>query len=364
MNKKINNYIIFGYTKILLNAILLFICLGVILNLFEEIEFFKNTDAHLILPLILTFSYIPNLVFINLMPFIIFLSAMYYFISIKQKNNELLTLKVFGYSNFKIISIVSVVAFLFGLSILVIINPITSNMVKFYEQTKSNYSRDTDHLVTINRNGVWIKETQQNQLILINAQRLENNFLIDVSLDILSEDHVLLKRIEAKKADVTENLWKLDQSKVYDFTNTVKGKFESVDTIEFNSFYNLVKLNSLYKNLDTISFLDIIIEYRELIVRGYEKSTISEKINTFLALPFFLVLMIFLASIFTINNRNINNINYTLIAVLSCAIIYYMKDVSFALGKSNRLSPEMSVWIPIIIISLFNLVGLLQINEK
>ena len=99
-------------------------------------------------------------------------------------------------------------------------------------------------------------------------------------------------------------------------------------------------------------------------MRGYEKSTISEKINTFLALPFFLVLMIFLASIFTINNRNINNINYTLIAVLSCAIIYYMKDVSFALGKSNRLSPEMSVWIPIIIISLFNLVGLLQINEK
>ena len=62
---------------------------------------------------------------------------MYYFISIKQKNNELLTLKVFGYSNLKIISIVSVVAFLFGLSILVIINPITSNMVKFYEQTKS-----------------------------------------------------------------------------------------------------------------------------------------------------------------------------------------------------------------------------------
>ena len=81
------------------------------------------------------------------------------------------TLKVFGYSNLKIISIVSVVAFLFGLLILVIINPITSNMVKFYEQTKSNYSRDTDHLVTINRNGVWIKETQQNKLILINAQK-------------------------------------------------------------------------------------------------------------------------------------------------------------------------------------------------
>ena len=31
-------------------------------------------------------------------------------------------------------------------------------MAKYYELTKSNYSRDIDHLVTFNRNGLWIKE--------------------------------------------------------------------------------------------------------------------------------------------------------------------------------------------------------------
>ena len=31
-------------------------------------------------------------------------------------------------------------------------------MSKYYEQTKSNYSRDIDHLVTFNKNGLWIKE--------------------------------------------------------------------------------------------------------------------------------------------------------------------------------------------------------------
>ena len=30
--------------------------------------------------------------------------------------------------------------------------------------------------------------------------------------------------------------------------------------------------------------------------------------------------------------------------VISCAIIYYMKDLSVALGKSDRISPEISVW--------------------
>ena len=42
MNKILNNYLVFNYLKIVLNTILIFLCLGVILNLFEEIEFFKN----------------------------------------------------------------------------------------------------------------------------------------------------------------------------------------------------------------------------------------------------------------------------------------------------------------------------------
>ena len=74
--------------------------------------------------------------------------------------------------------------------------------------------------------------------------------------------------------------------------------------------------------------------------------------------------MTVLAAIFTINKRNSNNINYLMIAVLTCAIIYYMKDLSVALGKSDGISPEISVWIPIIIIGLINSIGLLQINEN
>ena len=140
MNNKINNYLIFNYFKVLLNALLISFCIGLILNLFEEVEFFKNSGESLLLPIILTLSYIPNLIFINLMPFIIFISAMWFFISIKQ-NNELLTLKVFGYSNVKIIGLVAALSFLWGLIVLIVVNPVTSDMVKFYEKTKSNYSK-------------------------------------------------------------------------------------------------------------------------------------------------------------------------------------------------------------------------------
>ena len=114
MNNKLNNYLIINYSKVLLNAIFISFCLGLILNLFEEVEFFKNSGESLYLPFILTLAYIPNLIFINLMPFIIFISAMWFFISIKQ-NNELLTLKIFGYSNVKVISLVCLISFFWGL---------------------------------------------------------------------------------------------------------------------------------------------------------------------------------------------------------------------------------------------------------
>ena len=90
-------------------------------------------------------------------------------------------------------------------------------MVKYYEQTKSNYSKDTDHLVTINRNGVWIKEKQNSDLVIINADKLENNFLLDISINIISEENLIQKRIEAKKANVVDNLWILENPKIFKF---------------------------------------------------------------------------------------------------------------------------------------------------
>ena len=94
MNKILNNYLIFNYLKIVLNTILIFLCLGVILNLFEEINFLKNFKWGFSLPIFVTLLYLPNLI-LKLAPFLIFISAMWYFRSINI-NKDLLSLKILG----------------------------------------------------------------------------------------------------------------------------------------------------------------------------------------------------------------------------------------------------------------------------
>ena len=106
---------------------------------------FKNLNVSLFIPLILTSIYIPSLL-IKILPFIIFISSMWFMLSIKH-NKDLLSIKIFGYSNIKIFFILAISAFLIGWIVLIIVNPITSKMSKYYEQIKSNYSRDIDHLI-------------------------------------------------------------------------------------------------------------------------------------------------------------------------------------------------------------------------
>ena len=91
----------------------------------------------------------------------------------------------------------------------------------------------------------------------------------------------------------------------------------------------------------------------------------SEKIHTFIAIPFFLFLMVVLASIFTIGNVDSKqNYYYIIISILTSVIIYYFKDLSIALGQTNQINLILSVWMPLIAITLFCSIGIIQINEK
>ena len=152
MNNLILNYILKNFVKNFFIVTIIFYCFGVILNLFEEVEFFKNTDVNIFIPLLLTSIFVPSLI-IKLLPFIIFISSIWFMLKFRN-SKDLLTLKMYGYSNIKIFFILAFTSFVLGWLILFFINPVTSSLVKYYEKTKSNYARDIDHLVTFNRNGL------------------------------------------------------------------------------------------------------------------------------------------------------------------------------------------------------------------
>jgi lipopolysaccharide export system permease protein len=335
---------------------------GIILNLFEEIEFFKNINVSIITPLILTSIFVPSMI-INLLPFIIFISSMWFMVKIRN-NKDLLILKVYGYSNVKIFFILAITSFLIGWIILIFINPITSSMVKYYENTKSKYARDIDHLVTFNKNGLWIKENHNDNDRIITASKPDGTNLTDIIIFQFDNQFVLQKKIFAKNADITNNDWVMSDVIVFEKKDNLFKK-KKINNYKFYSNYNYEKIINLFNNSNTMSFVDLAFNYQRLLNDGYNKQFLNKSLHSLLVLPFFLFLMTALAAILTLHSlKKSENITFVILSLVICVLIYYLKDLSIALGTTDRMPLTLSIWVPIITLSIFTIVGLLQINEK
>jgi len=56
-------YFFFEYSKSVLNVTLMFLALGIVLNLFEEVYFFKDHAVGFLLPVTLTFLKVPSMIY-------------------------------------------------------------------------------------------------------------------------------------------------------------------------------------------------------------------------------------------------------------------------------------------------------------
>ena len=362
MSKILFNYLLKNFFKTFFVVVAVFYCFGVILNLFEEIEFFKNTEVSLFLPLILTCLLIPGML-IKILPFIIFISSMWFMLKIRN-NRDLLTLKVFGYSNLKIFLILALTSFLIGWIILLIVNPMTSSMAKYYEKTKSNYSRDIDHLVTFNNNGLWIKENLKNGFRIISADKPEGDNLINTTIFHLDNNSNLVEKITSKKTNIKNNNWNLNDVVIFKPSDGIL-ETKKLDQYNISSIYTYEKITSLFKNFDTMSFVDLMINYNVLLKNGYNKTFLNQSLHTLLSLPFFLLMMTAIASILTMNTlKKSDNLKFITIGLIVSVLVFYFKDLSLALGQTDRIPLILAVWAPVLALSLFALIGVLQINEK
>ena len=49
---------------------------------------------------------------------------------------------------------------------------------------------------------------------------------------------------------------------------------------------------------------------------------------------------------------------------MTCVLTFYLKDLSLALGQTDRITIILAVWNPILALTLFTFIGVFQINEN
>ena len=364
MLKSINRYIINEYIKSLFVVIAVMLSIILLINLLDEFNFFKSKkDLKFIFFIIFTILKIPNLL-INLFPFIILFGGIVFYLKI-YNHNEVISLRVMGYSNIQIILIPALTSFIIGYIIVFLIVPFSSSMLRYYESLRSEYN-ETKNLVFVNETGIWILDKNEKEKNIIRIEKISKDFSVVNQITIYNYDtsNNFIKRIDATEGFIKDKNWQLN--KVYIISTNKKNNNENyLNNYNYTSNVNISELKNVYKNTDTTSLLDINKEMAILEDKGYSNIDLRIRYQKLISFPIYLLAMSILSGLMIINlGATSNYLKYGSYGVIISVMIYFLNDLSITIAKSGIISVDFSVWIPIFLIILINLVGITQVNAK
>lgn len=359
MIKTYQSYLIKSFSKIFLYVFFIFLFLTVILNIFEEVSFFKNSDVSLLFPLYMTLLNTPSVIY-ETFPFIFFIATQFFFIRLLDKE-ELEIFKKISLSNSKLILIISSFSLIISILIIIIFYNLSSNFKFIYLDIKNKYSKDNKYLAVVTENGLWIRDEIENKINIINAESLDDKILKNVSINQFSQDYEIIANITASKIDIQNNIWVIKKGKFSENNSSLQVK----ENYLFKTNFNANQISKLFSDLSSLNFVELNKIRKNYEKIGYTISSINVHIHKLISYPFYLTIMTILGSIVMLNiKRNKSKIFHIILGTLFSVLIYYISYFSGLLGQNDKLPLILSIWLPLLIISLFCFVGLIKINEK
>jgi len=356
--KTYTKFLINGFIKSFINVFLTMLSLVFILNILKEIEFLNNKEVNSFYPIYLSIMNSPSIIF-EMFPFIFLIGTQLFFLKLFN-NDEINIFKYSGLKNIKIINILGLISFFIGILTITVFYSLSSNLQHYYIQVKNQFSDDKIYLTVINKNGLWIKDVVNKQTSIINSSKIDNNFLSNTFISTFDEDFNLIKSLKSDKIDIKDNNWL-----IYDVTIFEDNMSKKKDLIEFKSNFNQKRIESLFSNLSSLSLLKLIdlrSNYKSL---NYSTVDVDMQIYKVASYPFFLVIMTILGSIIMLNTKKSSNKIIKIVIGLFCSVvIYYINNFFNVLGSTEKIPLMVSIWTPIIFLSLLNLIMLININEK
>jgi lipopolysaccharide export system permease protein len=300
----------------------------------------------------------PSIIF-EMFPFIFLISTQFFFLKLFE-SDQINIFKYSGLKNMKIINILSLVSFFIGILTITVFYSFSSNLQYYYLQVKNQFSEDKLYLAVINKNGLWMKDVVNNQTSIINSSKIDTNFLTNTFITTFDKSFNLVRSIKSDRIDIKDNVWLIYNATIFKDNTSEKSKL-----VKFKSNFNQKRIESLFSNLSSLSLLKLIDLRQNYKSLNYSTVDVDMQIYKVATYPLFLAIMTILSSIIMLNTKKSSSkILRIVIGLFFSVVIYYINNFFNVMGSTEKLPLIISIWTPIIFLSLVNLVMLVNINDK
>ena len=311
-----------SFRYVLINQILI-LFLIIFINLIELSRVIEKENQSLLNYIYLSFLKIPSIVN-ETSPFVVIVSTAFLFRYL-IKNNELISMRNIGFSIFDIFLPISIGVFIYGLLILVLVNPITAISEIKYNKYLNNQNENM-YSIKFSKNNLWIKNKNNDDgIYYINIKNFDIKQMFARDIEILSIQKEKKEFFQSDYGIIQNKQFLLYKVNRFDILNDIYLNHDKL-LLDLNfSKESILSSNINYKNIPYYNYLNHINTMKKF---NLYSSAVGLFYFSELLKPIFMILLSFVVMSFSAKyRRNDSFFKILFYAVLIGFAFYILREV-------------------------------------
>ncbi|NQV22139.1 MAG: LPS export ABC transporter permease LptG [Rhodospirillales bacterium] len=297
------------------------------------------------------------------LPFAALFGAMWTFAKL-TRTHELVVARAAGVSVWQFLTPPILLALVIGTVAVTVFDPVASIMISRYEHLESKHLHGRPSLLAISSSGLWMRQVDDSGQSVIHAARLAQQEpeleLEDVIIFLYEGTDKFTGRIDADRARLMDGYWLLNKA-------TLTGPnvdAERRDTHLLKTSLTAARIQESFAPPETMSFWALPRFIRVLEAAGF--SALKHRLHWYslLSSPLLICAMVLIAATFSLRMTRRGKTGLMVAGgVMVGFVLYFLSDLTYALGLSGSIPPVLAAWTPTGVSLLLGISMLLHLED-
>lgn len=297
----------------------------------------------------------------EILPFVILFGAMFAYIRL-TRTHELVVSRTAGVSVWQFLLPSLTIALALGSFAVTVFSPLASVTTARFEQLETTFLRGQSSRLAVSSGGLWLREGDSGRRSVVHAGRVAAHGaeLGDVIVFRFERNDRFVERVDAETAVLADGYWDMANVSIARPDATV----EAHDRLRMPTELTVERIQNSFAPPETMSFWELpgFIETMERV--GFSATRHEIYWHALLSTPLLLAAMVLVAAAFSLRLTRRGKIAPFVVAGLGCGfLLYFLSDVSLALGMSGKLPPALSAWAPAAIFAMIGGAALFHLED-
>jgi lipopolysaccharide export system permease protein len=344
----------------------IFLGIFILLDMVEQIRKFDSDAVGFVEIVKLTLLNVPQGLY-RILPLIMILATVTLFLTL-ARTSELVITRASGRSAIRTLISPLIVALVIGAFSVAVFNPIVAATSKQYEILASRHSDAQSSVLSISREGLWLRQGGPEGQTVIHALRanLDGTQLFGVTFMGFGTDGTPKYRVEAAAAELRIGEWFVQDAKEWRFEGTPNPERDAQkhQTLTIASDLTLDQIRDSFGTPGSIPIWDLPGFIAQLERAGFSARSHRVWLQMELALPLMLAAMVLVGAGFTMRHTRFGRTGTMVLTALMIGFgIYFVRNFAQILGDNGQIPVMLAAWSPPVAAIMLSLGILLNLED-